>query len=280
MADEAAKPAVKLKGNKPWEYTLGDLIAVGDIADIYFATNPSGSEYVIKISRVPEGHALMLREKELLNLVEEKSKALGIKTYERYTPIHVESFTIKDGFKKHVRVCVRDKQAMTFADICGKYMLKHGTNLPGVHVAWMLRRALEFLGFLHDSCGYIHGAITPEHLMFTPDRHGMQLVGFGQNVGVGGQLKLIVPKFRNYYAPEVLAKGIVDGGTDVYMLGKVLLDALRGASSVDDRKLATFLEGMSTETLRSRTSAWQLHDEFGAWCRRVYGLPAFHVLEL
>ncbi|MES2935480.1 MAG: lipopolysaccharide kinase InaA family protein [Pseudomonadota bacterium] len=45
------------------------------------------------------------------------------------------------------------------------------------HVVWMWRRVLEVLAYLHDA-GWVHGNLSPEHMLVHPKDHGILLIGW------------------------------------------------------------------------------------------------------
>lgn len=53
----------------------------------------------------------------------------------------------------------------------------HADGVPGEVAVWLLKRLLELLGFVHRS-GYVHGAVTPDHVLVHPFDHGATLVGW------------------------------------------------------------------------------------------------------
>lgn len=47
------------------------------------------------------------------------------------------------------------------------------------HIAWLWRRALEVLGYVHDA-GWTHGDLQPAHWLLHPGDHGVRLIGWGR----------------------------------------------------------------------------------------------------
>src|SRR5690242_14981320 len=115
LAEQARKPAVVLKG-RLHEYGLGALLSTGDVADIY----DGGDKYILKISRIPAGEAMLAKEFEHLAAIH---KAAGDTTYRLYFPLPIESFRVKASFPRRVNVFAKDSSRHTLSDV----LKKHGT---------------------------------------------------------------------------------------------------------------------------------------------------------
>lgn len=59
-------------------------------------------------------------------------------------------------------------------------VLTHNTGgIDARHVVWMGARCLDLLGFIHAS-GWVHGALSLDHLLVQPQDHAMMLIGWSQ----------------------------------------------------------------------------------------------------
>ncbi len=75
------EPIIKLKLKKH-EYTMLNRIAVGDVSDVWIA-EADGKNYIVKVSRVPEGAAMLDHERTVVADLLTKAKDT---TYRRYFP--------------------------------------------------------------------------------------------------------------------------------------------------------------------------------------------------
>src|SRR4051794_1486127 len=82
------------------QYTLLERLAIGDISDVYRAT-AGGRDYVMKVSRIEGGAALLGNEWQALGAVLAEA---GDNHYARYFPSPVESFAGRDQIRKRVNV--------------------------------------------------------------------------------------------------------------------------------------------------------------------------------
>lgn len=110
-------------------------------------------------------------------------------------------------------------------------------SLEGRHVVWMLKRIMTALGLVHDM-GWIHGAITPEHIMFAPKNHGGVVCGWALASPIGEKITIVPAKYKSLYSKGTIATPRLD----CYMLSKCFTGVypgrirgfLKGLESCDD----------------------------------------------
>jgi serine/threonine protein kinase len=265
-------------------YVLHRLLAAGDVADVHLAPIwtdsrvEEGPEYLVKVSRVPEALALLDNEQTVLT---DLLDAAGDTTYREYLPVLAEAFPAQDKFPKWVNVFRYEPGFFTLEQIHARH-----PSLDGEHLAWIFKRLLTVLGFSHRQ-GIVHGAVLPCHVLLSPANHGLRLVGWGQSVQTGGQVRVLVARCRDWYPPEVLNKQPVSPGTDLFLAARCLI-YLAGGDPVRDRMpeavpapMRRFVKSCLLEGLRMRPDdAWQLQDEFDELLRHLYGPPKFQPLTM
>jgi serine/threonine protein kinase len=265
-------------------YALRRVLAAGDVADVYLARDwnnsrvDSGQEFVLKVSRVPEGLTLLDNEQTVLA---DLLAAAGDTTYRDYLPALAESFPARDRFSKRVNVFRHEPGLFTLEQVHAKH-----PGLDGSHLAWIFKRLLTILGFSHRQ-GIVHGAVLPCHVLLHTANHGLRLVGWGQSVPTGEQVRVVVDRYRDWYPPEILDKQPVSPGTDLFLAARCLI-YLADGDPVRDRMpeavpvpLRRFIKSCLLEGLRMRPAdAWQLQDEFDDLLQHLYGSPKFHPLTM
>jgi serine/threonine protein kinase len=259
-------------------YALQQLLAVGDAADIHLATAETDGQYLVKVSRVPEGFALLNNERQTLaNLL----AAAGDTTYRKYLPRLVESFSATGKFPKRINVFLIEHGFYTLEQVHEQH-----SALDGRHLAWMFNRLLTVLGFCHRQ-GVLHGAILPCHVMIDAASHGLQLVGWGQSVACGRRIETVPTHYTDWYPPEVLKKQPASPATDLFLAARCMV-YLAGGDPVTNwmpeavplpmrRFIATCL--LESPGMRP-DDAWALQEDFAALLRSLYGPPKFHELTL
>jgi hypothetical protein len=265
-------------------YSLLGLLGVGDVADIHLARaendpgNREEASHVLKIARVPNGHTLLKKERDaLVHLL----TSAGDTTYHKYLPTLAESFPANDRFKKRINVFLHEPGFSTLEQVHDKH-----PTLDGRHLGWIFRRLLTVLGFSHGR-NIVHGAVLPCHVMIHAANHGLQLIGWGQSVEMGRQIKTISMRYRDWYPPEVLKKQPASPATDLFLAARCLI-YLAGGDPVTDRMpdtvpapLQPFVKSLLLDGARMRPAdAWKLMDEFGELLGQLYGPPMFHELTM
>jgi serine/threonine protein kinase len=163
---------------------------------------------------------------------------------------------------------------------------RHHRGLDGRHLGWMFNRILEALGFVHQQ-GYLHGAVLPPHLLFHAEDHGLLLAGWIHAEKANTSLKVVPDRYRDWYPPECKKKHPATPSVDIYLAAKSLIYLAGGdpvANTFPDHipaPMQRFLKSCLLESPRMRSQdAWNLRQEFGQVLERLYGPPAFHVLDM
>ena len=157
-----------------------------------------------------------------------------------------------------VRTRSTDEEWRRFTDVIfrrqnGKTMIQPGIAL------YILRQVLRGLETLHEM-GFVHSDVKPANIMI--DRLGyVKLIDYGRAMLVDEKISLLLGT-PAYMAPEIHSERIARARSDIYSLGLVGLEMLRGERLIPaDRPLA------ETELLRIK------HD----LPRRLYDLLPDHV---
>ena len=66
------------------------------------------------------------------------------------------------------------------------------------HLAWIFKRMLAVIGFA-QTCGLVHGAVLPPHVMLHAENHGLQLLDLIHAVRIGAGLTFIPTAYRDWY---------------------------------------------------------------------------------
>jgi hypothetical protein len=258
-------------------YVLIRPLAAGDLADVSLA-EAEGRPYVLKITRPREGTPLLVGEARHLKNLQMRCED---RRYAEYLPKLVETFSLAGA--------TGPRQVNVFASREGFHTLeairqRYPDGLDARHLAWIFKRMLAVLGFVH-TCGLVHGAVLPPHVMVHAENHGLQLLDWIHAVPIGGPLTLIPTVYRSWYPREVLGREEVGPATDLFLAVQSLL-YVAGGDPVAQRwpdtipqEMQRFLGTCLYPSPRMRPQeAWDLHEEFDALLERLFGPPKYHQL--
>lgn len=263
------------------EYAVLELLATGDVADIYAATSTVDGEpkdYLLKVSRIAGGDKLLDNERrKLIDLL----TAAGGTTYSRYFPVLAESFPAKDLMQRRINVFVRERAAFTLEQVHTQH-----PQLDGYHLAWIFQRMLTALGFIQNQ-RIVHGAFLPPHVLLDVENHTLQLVGWGHSVANRETIKTISTTYKSWYPKEVLGKQSATHGTDVYMAAKCIV-YLSGGNLITNQMpnsvpvpIQRFIKSCLLDGQKMRPDdSWKLIEDFENILHESYGPPKFYHLTM
>ena len=261
--------------SKTHTYRLVRVVGTGDISAVYYAA--TGSEpYAIKIPRVANCNNLLAKEAEILRQLQEY--AVGDKeVFGKYLPVLTDSFTVD---RRRINA-FKWVEGYASAEI----IKSRFPALDPRHCAWMLRRLLEVLGYVHE-CGWVHGAVLPPHLLFHPTGHGVLLLDWIHAEKVGSPIKTVPAAFRDWYPADTLKRGPAGPALDIYSACRTIawLAGWGGAGPLPKSipaRFAAFLRGCLLESPHARPqNAWEAHEELSAALKKDFGKPKYIRLDL
>ncbi|HKD97045.1 MAG TPA: molecular chaperone DnaJ [Micromonosporaceae bacterium] len=247
-------------------YTLGPLVAAGDLADLY-DVEVDGSPALFKIARSPVNNDLVEREAVALR----RLHAEGDERHRAYVPELHDAFTLREagtGVRRVITVTSRATGFVSLAEVRDAYP----AGLDPRDAAWMWRRLLVALGFAHRA-GVVHGAVLPDHVLIHPAAHGLALVDWCYSGGDGDPVPAIVSRYRDWYPPEVLSRKAPGPGTDIHLASRCVA-ALMGRAA--PAPLTRFIRGCTLTSVAARPDdAWQVLRDLDALLERLYGPRTF-----
>jgi hypothetical protein len=249
-------------------YRLGEPAYRGDLANLYAA----GPGTFVKLARDPAVGDLMAREAGALRTIAEQ----GDPRYLPYVPRLVESFRHRDpatGAERRANVVAAAEGLRSLTEVKKAYP----DGLDPRDAAWMWRRLLVALGLAHRA-GVVHGAVLPDHVLIQPADHGVVLVDWCHAATAAEPIPAIVPRYADWYPPEVRARQAPGPGTDLAMAARCMAD-LMGERAPD--ALRAFANGCLLRDPRRRPDdAWALLAELDSLLERLYGPRTFRVFSM
>jgi hypothetical protein len=253
-------------------YTVEHKIAAGDLCDVY-AASAGDERYVIKTPRVAGSAADALLNKEMA-ILWELTHECGNDHHRLYIPKPCESIAASSS-RPRVNVLAWKDGFYT----AGEILTRHPAGVDARHLAWMFKRMLAALGFVHRQ-GWIHGAVVPPHLLFHVENHGLQLIDWIHAARPGQPLTLVPEEFKDWYPLE--ARFAAEPASDIYLAAKSMIYLAGGdpaRNTIPDhvpRAMRAFFEACLLESPRMRPQdAWELHEEFDELLGELYGAPQY-----
>ncbi|HEX9997459.1 MAG TPA: hypothetical protein VGB45_09975 [Abditibacterium sp.] len=146
------------------------------------------------------------------------------------------------------------------------------------HVWWIFRRLLLTLWMAHLK-GYVHGAVTPDHLLIFPQAHGLVLLDWTCAAKIGEEhVPALNPTFEAFYPPEIARKEVAFPATDLFMAASTAIYMLGSdparrqiPRTVPAALAQALLDCLHPNPAQRPQDAEIFHNEFGALLgHRVY----------
>jgi serine/threonine protein kinase len=274
-------------------YQVLDRIAIGSISSVYRCRFMEGArqvEGVFKIARDPCANALIANEADILRRLHVLDPA---GKFTPFLPVLAASVGVGDGgsspprqgnvLRMHDEIHSPD-ELYSLLDVRSQY----SAGLDPRHVAWIWRRLLNILGFIH-SHGFVHGAVLPMHVLIDPRDHKLLLVDWCcavQRTGDRSSLRIIAGGFQAWYKRERAAMQPPSAALDVALGARCMIDLLGGdpvrgefPPTVDPALQRHYRRCLQTGAT-SQADAWKLLADFDHLIDALWGPRTFHTLEM
>ena len=236
---------------------------------------------ILKITRETWDRDLTENEGKMLS--ELYPSAQAEEKFFRYLPHLLDSFEVRDGAETRWANVFPQYQALTSLGAIHRF---YPSGIDYRDLAWMIRRTLECLFFVHTR-GVVHGAVLPNHILVDGIGHGARLISWSYSTPRGGQVQAFSSEAIAFYAPEILQKLEVTPATDLYMLGKVMISLLGGnvREEVFPDSVPPELQGLIKRILikapaRRIQSASEFYDELDAILVKLVGKRSYRAFSV
>lgn len=246
----------------------------GEMADLY---KVEGKPILLKVVRNHDDNDLL------------RAEANALKTLERIDG------PVREGVPRLISTVqldgMRKREANLITRFSGFYTAEevHGKTVVDARTAvWMFKRLMSLLTWVHHF-KMIHGAILPPHVMFYPDndgkrlvdarKHSVRLIDWCYSVDFKSRTRLSAweAKWKDHYAPELIAKKSMSPASDIYMAAK-LIRYLCGALPAPLERVMSICTADDPEQRYQKAS-----EAFEAWkaaAAQEFGTPRWHDFNL
>jgi serine/threonine protein kinase len=251
---------VPVKKQKVGKWTVDSPLCKGDIADLHNVSWDTPA--VLKVARAESDNDLLDREKATLQHLHKEAKT---NNYIRYVPSLLDSLIVGD--------CRAN--VLSVAQDC--YTLKQLKELIGPieprHIVWMMNRLLSLLGYIHR-CGVVHSQLTPSHLLYRPQDHGLVVVGWGCSLrhDKAQNVPYMSKEWKALYPAEVHHGHYALPQTDILMAFRSIYWAGTMPKRFDD----LYIYCASDTSPKSRPEdAWQIQERWKKLAEEEFGPKKF-----
>lgn len=265
---------------------LTGLIAEGSFAGVHSAdyegADDSQRAVFVKIARSAGDNDLLEREYRVLKGFQQPDPDLDAEDFfeaqRPYVPCPLTSFSLLDetGAKHRANVLSVPRGRGWTAQALRRD--KYPRGIDPKHVWWIFRRLLLTLWMAHQK-GYVHGGVTPDHVLVFPEAHGLVLLDWTCAAKIEEEhVPALNPAFKAFYPPEVFRKEAALPSTDLFMAASTAIDMLGGGPgncwippSVPDALGEALLSCLDPVASRRPQDAEVFHNQFGDLLgRRIY----------
>ncbi|MEO1666485.1 MAG: molecular chaperone DnaJ [Chloroflexota bacterium] len=266
-------------------YTVTGQLATGDLCNLYhcsFSVDGQKMTGIMKVARDPIDNDLVSNEARVLKRLEKAD------TEGRFTPFLPklqENLVYRDSTSptpRQANVLTYVKDVKSPADLYSLADIRkhYPDGVDAKDMAWMWRRVLTLLGFVHEQ-QVVHGAVLPSHILVHPELHGVLLIDWAYASTEGAKITAISTACESYYPQEVFKKETPTAALDIYMAARSMLylmgsDDGKQTGNIPHR-IYKFFEWCTLDGQRMRPqAAWPLLEEFDELIENLWGPRQFH----
>ena len=246
--------------------TVRDRIALGDICNLYRCQmRGDGLWSVLKIARTHLSNQYVLRESQTLKRLQNEDRerkfapflpqAIGTLNYEQAGN---EPPRVAEVLGYHQGIGGPD-DLYTLEEIRDAYP----SGIDSRDMAWMWRRLLSILGFVHQS-GIVHGSVTPDHVLIEPKDHKLVLIGWCGAVPIGSAPALLPQRWRGWSNWDSGAAPVTD-----------LASAAKSMTYLLHENAEPAVQRHLERACETSSSAWKLLDDFDRMIEALWGPRQF-----
>lgn len=266
------------------EYLVEDRLAVGSICTIYrcrLPADPQPLRGIFKIARESRVNPLLANEAAILQSL---SRADSAGRFAPFLPQVQASAHLDDaGGARAGNVLGYHAEVGDPADLFSLDDVKNAYS-PGLderNMAWIWRRLLNILGFVHAQ-GIVHGAVLPMHILVEPRDHKLVLIDWCCATAGGHRaMPIIAAGFQAWYKTEAEVARPPIPALDLAFAARSMIDLIGGDGRTGelpqaiDPAIRRHLQRCISPSAQARLEAWRLLEEFDRLLEALWGPRSF-----
>jgi hypothetical protein len=269
-------------------YRVEDRLAIGSVCNLYrcrFRKASGEVEGILKIARDARANELVANEAQALSVLHEP-EASG--KFKPFLPEVEHSFTLESSgsaaprranvLRMHPEIRSPD-ELYTLAEVRQVYP----RGLDPRDVAWMWRRLLSVLGYIH-SVGVVHGAVLPMHVLIEPREHKLVLIDWccANHPRAAARPVGIMGGFQDWYKRHGAARRAPTASLDIAFAARCMVH-LAGGDPLVLKFPETVEAGFGRHLARcvdGAKDAWKLLEDFDKLIEALWGPRQFRELRM
>jgi hypothetical protein len=273
-------------------YRVADRLAVGSLCVLYVCRFRAGGREVtglLKLAREPQSNAYVANEAAVLRHLHAATDAA------RFAPLlpAVEASVDLGGESppRRANVLRLDDTIASPADLYSLEEVRQAypRGVDPRDFAWMWRRLLNVLGFVHAH-GVVHRAVLPPHVLVEPREHKLVLVGWCSAASAGARpsLDLIAGGHRDWYRRSGATRDPVAApALDIALAARSAIELLGGdpvratfPPALDPALQRYFARCLGVDGGGAAAHPWRLLDDFDRLIEALWGPRTFREFTL
>lgn len=269
-------------------YAVTHLIAEGDLSNVYrttFNNHGVARQGVIKITRDPIDNDLVENEARVLQHLHSSNR---IEDFGMFLPTveNTLQYTDKAGSPpRQVNVLAMHPDVTSPMELYNlEEVRQHHGKIDPRDMAWMWRRVLSILGFVHQN-NVVHGAVLPTHILIEPVDHKLLLIDWSYAVHKPSDtniIKAVSKPYEKWYPLEVFAKERPTPALDIYMAAQSMLYLLgltppiiASFAPMEPQLQRYFERCLASQPSKRPNDAWELLEEYDRIIESLWGERKF-----
>lgn len=270
-----SRPVLMQFKTRRHNYIIHERTGIMGIADIFTGMMDDTEPVIFHVASQPTetiGSLIKHEAKALIKLHEPKDD--GAVSWQSMLPKLIECIDIPVNGKPHKCNVYKDtlQGFVSLAEVERKF---GSAGIDGKDVAWMLRRALDVLGYAH-SIGVIHGGLNPTNIFVGPGDIHQVVIANWQNaiLDPDDRVRSVEKDYRFCVAPEILKKQPASPASDLFSLGQSFL---RVCGSNTSKRVSLFLQSfILASPVQRPQNAFEIRKEFTRMIRELWGEAKYH----
>lgn len=275
-------------------YTVSTLLAKDDLCNVYrcaFEADGQRWQGLFRIARSADDNDLVQNEASTLYHLQAQP---DYRDFRPFLPQVLESFLYQDAGAdqaQQVNIVSLHEYIASPGELYSLEEIHHQypSGIDARDMAWMWRRLLNILGFVHRSRA-VHGAVLPAHVFIEPKEHKLALANWGfavRDPQTGKRLQAISLPYEAWYPPELRQPIPPTPGLDLYMAARCMLYLL-GDDPLDTpspRHMEPELQHYFARCVQPNPAhrpqdAWELLRAFDRIIEQLWGPRRFRVFTM